>query len=235
MGLLFTPFLFTRIRVGRFFHTQFFFCCSFHIIVLVQTYFIEICFLLISLTLVEFRLSFEVIRMLQICMMSLSLKVFCSKKKKRISSLCFQGNMCLCTRVFTVLQSRQQVPFVNTSLVLSCGLFVCLQILSSQPRSQLLHGKGSQHLLNQTEGPHDYDSGNDTSSPPSSKTGVSQLSVTDKKRNHCKHLASPEKLKFTDRDNISDSGNSVTSYTSLCKSYREDGLSAPLFSGNGKR
>ncbi|XP_044052897.1 serine/arginine repetitive matrix protein 4 isoform X2 [Siniperca chuatsi] len=108
-------------------------------------------------------------------------------------------------------------------------------ILSSKPGSELLHRKGSQHLLSQTEGPHDYDSGNDTSSPPSSKTGVSRASVTDNKRNHCKRLASPEKMKFTDRDNVSDSGNSVTSYASLCKPYVEDGLSATLFSGNGKR
>ncbi|XP_070820807.1 serine/arginine repetitive matrix protein 4 [Chaetodon trifascialis] len=106
-------------------------------------------------------------------------------------------------------------------------------ILSSKPGSELLHGKGSQHLSSQTEGPHDYDSGNDTSSPPSSKTGVSRASVTVNKRNHCERLASPEKLKFT--DNVSDSGNSVTSYASLCKPYGEDGLSATLFSGNGKR
>nr|XP_046241505.1 serine/arginine repetitive matrix protein 4-like [Scatophagus argus] len=107
-------------------------------------------------------------------------------------------------------------------------------ILSSKPGSEVLHRKGSQHLPSQTDGPHDYDSGNDTSSPPSSKTGVSRASVTDNKRNHCK-LASPDKLKFADRDNISDSGNSVTSYASLCKPYGEDGLSATLFSGNSKR
>ncbi|XP_026199703.1 serine/arginine repetitive matrix protein 4 [Anabas testudineus] len=107
-------------------------------------------------------------------------------------------------------------------------------ILSSKPGSELLHANGSQPLSSQIEGPHDYDSGNDTSSPPSSKTGVSRASVTDKK-NHCQRLASPEKLKFTEKDNASDSGNSVTSYVSLCKPYGEEGLSATLFSGNGKR
>lgn len=171
-------------------------------------------------------------------MMSLPFKVFCPKRKKRkkeISSLCFQGNMCLCARVFTVHQNRQQVPRINTHLVLSCSLFVCLQILSSKPGSELLQEKGSHHLLSQTDTPHDYDSGNDTSSPPSSKTGVSRASVTVSKRDHCQRLASPEKLKFTDRDNASDSGNSVTSYASLCKPYGEDALSATLFSGNGKR
>ncbi|XP_075960410.1 serine/arginine repetitive matrix protein 4 [Anarhichas minor] len=107
-------------------------------------------------------------------------------------------------------------------------------IISSEPGREILHGKGSQHLSGQAEVPHDYDSGNDTSSPPSSKTGVCQASVTDNKRNLCKRLASPEKLKFTDRGNASDSGNSVTSYASMCKPYVEDGLSATLFSGNGK-
>ncbi|XP_068460993.1 serine/arginine repetitive matrix protein 4 [Clinocottus analis] len=108
-------------------------------------------------------------------------------------------------------------------------------ILSSEPGREVLHGKGPQRLSGRTEVPHDYDSGNDTSSPPSSKTGVFQASVTDDKRNQCKRLASPEKLKFTDRDSASDSGNSVTSYASLCKPCAEDGLSAALFSGNGKR
>ncbi|KAK5870774.1 hypothetical protein PBY51_003694 [Eleginops maclovinus] len=64
-------------------------------------------------------------------------------------------------------------------------------ILSPKPGKELLHGKKSQHLSGQTKAPHDYDSGNDTSSPPSSKTGVFQASVTDNKRNHCKRLASP--------------------------------------------
>ncbi|KAM9858210.1 serine/arginine repetitive matrix protein 4 [Aulostomus maculatus] len=104
-------------------------------------------------------------------------------------------------------------------------------ILSSKPGSELL-AKGSQHLSSQTHGPHDYDSGNDTSSPPSSKTGVSRASVIDEKRDVCHRLPSPEKLRLT--DTVSDSGNSVTSYTSVCKPYREDGLSATIFSGNGK-
>lgn len=122
-----------------------------------------------------------------------------------------------------------------TRLVLSRRPFVCLQISSSKPGGELSHGKGPQHSSSQTEGPHDYDSGNDTSSPLSSKTGVSLSSVADNKGSTCQRAASPEKLKFTDRDNASDSGNSVTSYTSLCKPYREDSLSATLFSGNGKR
>ncbi|KAM4575967.1 serine/arginine repetitive matrix protein 4 [Odontesthes bonariensis] len=105
-------------------------------------------------------------------------------------------------------------------------------ILSSKPGSEVMRGGGSQDLLSHTKGPRDYDSGNDTSSPPSSKTGVSRASA---KRSHCQRLASPEKLKLTYRDNASDSGNSVTSYASLCKPYGEGGLSAAILSRNGKR
>ncbi|KAM7017915.1 serine/arginine repetitive matrix protein 4 [Tautogolabrus adspersus] len=108
-------------------------------------------------------------------------------------------------------------------------------IMSSKPAGELLQGKGSRDLSSQIEGPHDYDSGNDTSSPPSSKTGVSRASVSDNKGSHCQRLASPEKLKFPERDNVSDSGNSVTSYASLCRPYGEESLSATLFSANGKR
>ncbi|XP_062399823.1 serine/arginine repetitive matrix protein 4 [Sardina pilchardus] len=60
---------------------------------------------------------------------------------------------------------------------------------------------------NQNKGPQDYDSGNDTSSPPSSKTGVSRSNVSRVKST----------LGRVDGDSASDSGNSVTSYVSLCK------------------
>ncbi|XP_054628423.1 serine/arginine repetitive matrix protein 4 isoform X2 [Dunckerocampus dactyliophorus] len=66
--------------------------------------------------------------------------------------------------------------------------------------------------------PHDCDSGNDTSSPPSCKTG------TDGKSTEHRRAASPAKLEFADKENSSDSGNSVTSYASLCKTCGDDGL-----------
>ncbi|XP_038149374.1 serine/arginine repetitive matrix protein 4 isoform X2 [Cyprinodon tularosa] len=107
-------------------------------------------------------------------------------------------------------------------------------ILPSKPGSKLLNGNGAQDFSSHTGGPRDYDSGNDTSSPPSSKTGVSRASVVENQRS-CQHLTSPpEKHHFADRDNGSDSGNSVTSYASSCKPYRDDGFSATLFSGNSK-
>ncbi|XP_056134873.1 serine/arginine repetitive matrix protein 4 [Lampris incognitus] len=106
----------------------------------------------------------------------------------------------------------------------------------SKPGEELLHAQGTLHhsLAGHSEGRHNYDSGNDTSSPPSSKTGVSRASVTADKRSRCRGLASPEKLKCADRDNASDSGNSVTSYASLCKPHVEEGLSTNFFNGNGK-
>lgn len=133
--------------------------------------------------------------------------------------------MCLYSRILTAHHNRSQVLCV---MVLICSLFVCLQTFSSKPGNELLQGTGSRQLSSQTEGPHDYDSGNDTSSPPSSKTGV-----TNNKRDLGHRLPSTEKV--TDRDNASDSGNSVTSYVSLCKPDGEDRLSATLFNGNGKR
>ncbi|XP_034026754.1 serine/arginine repetitive matrix protein 4 [Thalassophryne amazonica] len=111
-------------------------------------------------------------------------------------------------------------------------------ISSSKRGSKVFHRKAARHraLSSQSEGPRDYDSGNDTSSPPSSKTGVSHASVRENKKSVCQRLASPEKMTFAQRDNASDSGNSVTSYASLCKPYGEDGLSATLFNGfSGKR
>ncbi|XP_028314173.1 serine/arginine repetitive matrix protein 4 isoform X2 [Gouania willdenowi] len=109
-------------------------------------------------------------------------------------------------------------------------------VVSSKPGGQTLHRNGLPNVVSQAEGQHDYDSGNDTSSPPSSKTGISRAGVTDGKKNHTQLLSSPEKQKLADRDIASDSGNSVTSYTSLCKpSYEDDGLSATIFSRNGKR
>ncbi|KAM4746041.1 serine/arginine repetitive matrix protein 4 [Anableps anableps] len=108
-------------------------------------------------------------------------------------------------------------------------------ILLSKPGSKLLNGNGAQDFSSHVEGTRDYDSGNDTSSPPSSKTGVSRSSVAENQGNCCQRLTSPpEKQHFADRDNGSDSGNSVTSYTSSCKPYREDGFSASIFSGNSK-
>uniref|UniRef100_A0A3B1IT70 Serine/arginine repetitive matrix 4 n=1 Tax=Astyanax mexicanus TaxID=7994 RepID=A0A3B1IT70_ASTMX len=71
-------------------------------------------------------------------------------------------------------------------------------------------GDGQASLSNQGKGHPDYDSGNDTSSPPSTKTGISRAKAVGK-------AASPEKLRFTDRDNASDSGNSLTSYHSAGK------------------
>ncbi|KAK3538919.1 hypothetical protein QTP86_022736, partial [Hemibagrus guttatus] len=71
----------------------------------------------------------------------------------------------------------------------------------------------------QGKGRADYDSGNDTSSPPSSKTGVLRPQVTADRQ---------EKLKFL--DNSSDSGNSLSSYESLSKAeHRERHINTSAF------
>ncbi|XP_072289913.1 serine/arginine repetitive matrix protein 4 [Eucyclogobius newberryi] len=103
-------------------------------------------------------------------------------------------------------------------------------ILSSKSGSQVLEEKPTGLISKRREdAPHDYDSGNDTSSPPSCKTAVSER----KRSNSVQRLASLDKHKI--RDNVSDSGNSVTSYASLCKTYREDSLSTSMFSPSSKR
>ncbi|TTH54094.1 Serine/arginine repetitive matrix protein 4 [Bagarius yarrelli] len=74
------------------------------------------------------------------------------------------------------------------------------------PRPGLESSAVQDSLCIQGKSRTDYDSGNDTSSPPSSKTGVSRAQVTTDRQ---------EKLKFM--DNSSDSGNSLSSYESLSK------------------
>uniref|UniRef100_A0A674BZQ8 Serine/arginine repetitive matrix 4 n=1 Tax=Salmo trutta TaxID=8032 RepID=A0A674BZQ8_SALTR len=110
-------------------------------------------------------------------------------------------------------------------------------VLQSKPGGEVLNTTVilRHTLTNQSKGPQDYDSGNDTSSPPSTKTGISQSNVIGNKKVLRLAPASPEKLKFRDGDNASDSGNSVTSYASLCKPLHvEGGLSTATFNGNGK-
>ncbi|XP_014015505.1 serine/arginine repetitive matrix protein 4 [Salmo salar] len=110
-------------------------------------------------------------------------------------------------------------------------------VLQSKPGGEVLNTTVilRHTLTNQSKGPQDYDSGNDTSSPPSTKTGISQSNVIGNKKVLRLAPASPEKLKFRDGDNASDSGNSVTSYASLCKPLHvEGGLSTATFNGNDK-
>uniref|UniRef100_A0A672NVT6 Serine/arginine repetitive matrix 4 n=1 Tax=Sinocyclocheilus grahami TaxID=75366 RepID=A0A672NVT6_SINGR len=72
-------------------------------------------------------------------------------------------------------------------------------------------------ISNKGKGHADYDSGNDTSSPLSSKTGITKSKVSGNGKISCQDLTSPEKLRLVDGDNASDSGNSLTSYDSLGK------------------
>uniref|UniRef100_A0A8C7UUV4 Serine/arginine repetitive matrix 4 n=1 Tax=Oncorhynchus mykiss TaxID=8022 RepID=A0A8C7UUV4_ONCMY len=131
-----------------------------------------------------------------------------------------EGSIGVCVCSITVHRTGNCLNLSKTSLeVKQYPLSVCLQDLQSKPGSEVLNTTVVHHhtLTNQSKGPQDYDSGNDTSSPPSTKTSISRTNVIGDKKVLCQAPASPEKLKFTDGDNASDSGNSVTSYASLCK------------------
>ncbi|KAG9339625.1 hypothetical protein JZ751_023516 [Albula glossodonta] len=107
-------------------------------------------------------------------------------------------------------------------------------IVQSGSGGDIFTKKGFPHdiLSNQNKGRQDYDSGNDTSSPPSTKTNSSRSKVNEDKKGLSVEFHSPEKLRFTDGDNASDSGNSVTSYSSLCKPLPLENGSANILNGN---
>lgn len=97
---------------------------------------------------------------------------------------------------------------------------VCFQIVHSGSAVGVFtqRGIGRNVLSTQNKGQQDYDSGNDTSSPPSTKTSLSRSKVSEEKSGLCQiGSRSPEKSRFTGGDNSSDSGHSVTSYSSSCK------------------
>nr|XP_057925619.1 serine/arginine repetitive matrix protein 4 isoform X2 [Doryrhamphus excisus] len=102
-----------------------------------------------------------------------------------------------------VAATREGVKSVKTAA--KYPSVFCTKILSSK----LFEGTTSRR----GGSPHDYDSGNDTSSPPSCKTAA------DGKSTEHQRAAS----EFAVKDNSSDSGNSVTSYTSLSKTCGDDG------------
>lgn len=86
---------------------------------------------------------------------------------------------------------------------------VFLQVVHSHPGLETFVVQDSACIKG--KGCVDYDSGNDTSSPLSSKTGVSRMQVMKERQ---------EKLKFL--DSSSDSGNSLSSYVSLSKVKERD-------------
>ncbi|XP_028852865.1 serine/arginine repetitive matrix protein 4 [Denticeps clupeoides] len=92
-------------------------------------------------------------------------------------------------------------------------------IAHSRPGGEIVDKPGtpSHVLATPMKRPQEYDSGNDTSSPPSTTAAVLRSNVNGVKRNLSQDMNLAEKPRFTDRDNASDSGNSVTSYASLSK------------------
>ncbi|XP_051981645.1 serine/arginine repetitive matrix protein 4-like [Xyrauchen texanus] len=115
------------------------------------------------------------------------------KLTNQISSKC-----CCRLSESTVLPSRPWVEGLNKMVIVKDSL----------------SNKGKEHA--------DYDSGNDTSSPPSSKTGITRSKVVGNKKVSYQELTSPMKLRLADGDNASDSGNSLTSYDSLGKPLLRD-------------
>ncbi|XP_058850093.1 serine/arginine repetitive matrix protein 4-like isoform X2 [Acipenser ruthenus] len=101
-----------------------------------------------------------------------------------------------------------------------CSISSDTIIKHSGSAAGLFTEKESNHdiVSNQHKGHQDYDSGNDTSSPPSTKTGLPRSKDDEEKKIvYQVELPSPEKLRFNGDDSGSDSGNSVSSYSSLCQ------------------
>uniref|UniRef100_A0A669PXH4 Serine/arginine repetitive matrix 4 n=1 Tax=Phasianus colchicus TaxID=9054 RepID=A0A669PXH4_PHACC len=85
------------------------------------------------------------------------------------------------------------------------------------------------HLTSQNGECHEYDSGNDTSSPPSTQTSSSRSKDSQEKRSVAHdgfgHAFSSGKPKVANGDNSSDSGNSFTSCFSQTKATASENLS----------
>ncbi|XP_051955979.1 serine/arginine repetitive matrix protein 4 [Xyrauchen texanus] len=112
-----------------------------------------------------------------------------------------------------------------------CHLSECTVSLS-RPGVEVLNKMVivQESLSNKGKGHAEYDSGNDTSSPPLIKTGITRSKVAGNGKVSCQQLKSPEKLRLSDGDNASDSGNSLTSYDSLGKPVlRENNLQSSIF------
>lgn len=128
-----------------------------------------------------------------------------------ISSLCSVGTSVPCKEYSNCIM---QVADYWCGLDFLC--FVCSQVSPSRPGVEGLNKMVivQDSISNKGKGHADYDSGNDTSSPPSSKTGITKSKVFGNRKFSCQD---PEKLRPADRDTASDSGHSLTSYDSLSK------------------
>ncbi|TRZ04321.1 hypothetical protein DNTS_007034, partial [Danionella cerebrum] len=112
----------------------------------------------------------------------------------------------------------------------------CCQISQNTVSPSLPGVEGLNKMITQDskaikgKGHPDYDSGNDTSSPPSSKAGITRSKVTGNGKFSCLDSTCAENLRLADGGNASDSGNSLTSYDSLGKPVlREHTLHSSVF------
>lgn len=116
----------------------------------------------------------------------------------------------------------------------------CFQISQSGSSADLFTKTDSPpgHLASQNGEYHEYDSGNDTSSPPSTQTSSSRAKDGQEKRSLVHdgfgHAFSSGKSKLANSDNSSDSGNSFTSCFSQSKGTALENLS-PDAQGQDRR
>lgn len=116
----------------------------------------------------------------------------------------------------------------------------CFQISQSGSSADLFTKSDSPpgNLDSQNGEYHEYDSGNDTSSPPSTQTSSSRSKDSQEKRSLVHdgfgHAFSSGKPKLANSDNSSDSGNSFTSCFSQTKGTALENLS-PDAQGQDRR
>ncbi|XP_043924257.1 serine/arginine repetitive matrix protein 4 isoform X2 [Protopterus annectens] len=102
-------------------------------------------------------------------------------------------------------------------------LSINLVISQSGPTANIITKKENEFdtLTSQTRNQQEYDSGNDTSSPPATQTSSSGSKVNEEKQTllpaDFEKRLFPKEEKHTDTDNGFDSGNSVISYSSRYK------------------
>ncbi|OXB70285.1 UNVERIFIED_CONTAM: hypothetical protein H355_010562, partial [Colinus virginianus] len=120
------------------------------------------------------------------------------------------------------------------------GVQMGFQVIFKEEKAQISQSGSSADLFTKTDSPpghldsqngecHEYDSGNDTSSPPSTQTSSSRSKDSQEKRSVAHdgfgHAFSSGKPKAANGDNSSDSGNSFTSCFSQTKATASEHLS----------
>lgn len=137
-------------------------------------------------------------------------------------------------------QKKKQTNQPTTKRSNNATWLFCFQISQSGSSADLFTKADSPpgKLASQNGESHEYDSGNDTSSPPSTQTSSSRSKDSQEKRSLVHdgfgHAFSSGKPKLANSDNSSDSGNSFTSCFSQTKGTALENLS-PDAQGQDRR